>query len=75
MTGGKRMLSVAEFCHQYGIGKTMAYAEMAAGRLPSIKRGSRRLIPVDAANAWAAPTPQPSSSALNSCPAASRGAE
>jgi hypothetical protein len=23
----KRMLSVSEFCHRYGIGKTLAYAE------------------------------------------------
>jgi hypothetical protein len=55
--GQKRMLSVAEFCHQYGIGKTMAYAEMSAGRLPSVKRGGRRLIPVDGAEAWTKPTP------------------
>jgi excisionase family DNA binding protein len=72
MTGHKRMLSVAEFCHQYGIGKTMAYAEMSAGRLPFVKRGRRRLIPVDGAEAWAAPTPQSSSSSA-SAPAANRG--
>ena len=57
MHGQRRMLSVAEFCNCYGIGKTMAYAEMAAGRLQSLKRGKRRLIPVDGAEAWAKPAP------------------
>lgn len=50
---GKRMLSVKEFCHRYGIGRTMAYDEIDAGRLRSVKRGGRRLVPVDAAEAWA----------------------
>jgi hypothetical protein len=57
MTGPKRMLSVAEFCHDYGIGKTMAYTEMKAARLPFVKRGRRRLIPVDGAEQWASPEP------------------
>jgi excisionase family DNA binding protein len=57
MVGQKRMLSVTEFCHLYGVGKTMAYAEMAAGHLPFVKKGKRRLIPVDGAEAWAKPAP------------------
>ena len=69
MTDTKRMLSVAEFCHRYGIGKTLAYAEMAAGRLPFVKRGRRRLIPVDGAEAWAAPS-QPSLTSPDSRPSA-----
>ena len=62
MTVPKRMLSVGEFCYLYGIGKTTAYGEMAAKRLPYRMCGRRRLIPVDGAEAWAAPTQQPSPS-------------
>jgi hypothetical protein len=62
MTVPKRMLSVGEFCYLYGIGKTTAYGEMAAKRLPYRMCGRRRLIPVDGAETWAAPTQQPSPS-------------
>jgi hypothetical protein len=71
MTDNKRMLSVKEFCLRYGIGKTMAYAEMAGGRLSFVKRGSRRLIPVDGAEAWASPTPHTSASTSDHGPSAS----
>ncbi len=53
------MLSVREFCRRYGIGKTLAYAEMAGGRLRHCKCGTRRLIFVDDAEAWANSTRQP----------------
>jgi hypothetical protein len=59
MTDGTRMLSVREFCRRYGIGKTLAYAEMAGGRLRHCKCGTRRLIFVDDAEAWANSTRQP----------------
>jgi hypothetical protein len=59
MTDDKRMLCVAEFCHRYAIGKTMAYAEMAAGRLRYCQHGKRRLIHVDDAEAWGVSTRQP----------------
>jgi len=49
----RRALSVPDFCRCFGIGKTMAYAEMAAGRLPYCQPFSRRrLILVDDADAW-----------------------
>jgi excisionase family DNA binding protein len=47
----KRALSVREFNHRYGFGKTTTYAMIAAGTLPSVLIGGRRLIPVDAAEA------------------------
>jgi hypothetical protein len=58
-TDDNRMLCVAEFCHRYAIGKTMAYAEMAAGRLRYCQHGKRRLIHVDDAEAWGVSTRQP----------------
>lgn len=49
---GKRALHVDEFCERYGIGRTKAFSEMAEGRLRSVAVGRRRLIPVEAAEAW-----------------------
>jgi hypothetical protein len=71
----KRLLSVAEFCHRYGIGKTMAYAEMRAGRLRYCLHGKRRLIHVDDAESWAVSTRQPPAPVSNRGSAASRGAQ
>ncbi|MGA2792238.1 MAG: helix-turn-helix domain-containing protein [Roseiarcus sp.] len=45
----KRALSVAEFTHRFGIGKTSAYAMIANGTLKSVRVGGRRLIPMEAA--------------------------
>jgi excisionase family DNA binding protein len=47
-----RAFSIREFCRQYGIGRTIAYQEMAAGRLRALKVGRRTLITHDAAEAW-----------------------
>jgi hypothetical protein len=60
MTQEKRVLSIREFCERYGIGRTMAYAEMTAGRLCFCQAGRRRLIRVDDAEAWSMSTRQPS---------------
>ena len=48
----KRAFSIDEFCNRYGIGRTSAYAEIKARRLPIIKVGKRTLVPADAAEAW-----------------------
>ncbi|MDB5567369.1 MAG: phage excisionase [Tardiphaga sp.] len=48
----KRTLSIAEFCKNYGVGRTMAYEEIKARRLRAIKVGQRTLIIVDDAEAW-----------------------
>ncbi len=54
----RRAFSVTQFCRGYGIGRTNAYAEIAAGRLRAVKLGRRTLISVDAAEAWLAALPE-----------------
>jgi len=51
-TGNPRAFNVGEFCRRYGIGRTTAYAEIAAGRLRRRKVGKRSLIAEDDAEAW-----------------------
>jgi excisionase family DNA binding protein len=48
----RRALSIVEFCHRYGVGRSKAYEEIKAGRLRAIKIGNRTLIIVDDAEAW-----------------------
>jgi hypothetical protein len=48
----KRAFSIAAFCERYGIGRTSAYEEIAAGRLQVVKAGKRTLVPADAAESW-----------------------
>lgn len=52
MENEKRAFSIAAFCECYGIGRTSAYEEIAAGRLHVVKAGKRTLVPADAAEAW-----------------------
>jgi excisionase family DNA binding protein len=47
-----RAFGVEEFCRRYGVGRTTAYAEIKAGRLPRRKIGRRSLIAEDDAEAW-----------------------
>ena len=53
-----RAFSISEFCRRYGIGRTNAYQEIAAGRLRALKVGRRTLITHDAAEAWLAALPE-----------------
>lgn len=46
--GADRLLSVDEAAARWGIGRTRLYAELAAGRVRSLKVGRRRLIPSSA---------------------------
>ena len=48
----KRALTIDNFCFKYSVGRTFAYAEIAAGRLHSIKIGRKRLVPDDSAENW-----------------------
>jgi len=48
----RQVLSVEEFCRQYGIGKDRAFKEIRAGRLRAKKMGRRTLIPVTDAARW-----------------------
>jgi excisionase family DNA binding protein len=54
----RRAFPISEFCRLYGIGRTKAYAEIAAGRLRALKVGRRTLIIYDAAEAWLASRPE-----------------
>jgi excisionase family DNA binding protein len=53
-----RAFSITEFCRRYGIGRTNAYQEIAAGRLRAVKAGRRTLITQEAAEAWLAGLPE-----------------
>ncbi|BCH33020.1 hypothetical protein MesoLjLc_49500 [Mesorhizobium sp. L-8-10] len=44
--------SIDEFCEAYGVGRTLAYEEVAAGRLLTRKAGRRTLIRAVDAQAW-----------------------
>jgi excisionase family DNA binding protein len=57
-THSRRAFSIHEFCVRYGIGRTNAYQEVAAGRLRAVKVGRRTLITHDAAEAWLVALPE-----------------
>ena len=44
----ERLLDVPAACRAMNLGRTAVYAEIAAGRLRSIKVGRRRLVPASA---------------------------
>ena len=48
----RRALSVNEFCREHDVSKTFVYKEFNAGRLYSVKKHGRRLIPVEAVEEW-----------------------
>ena len=45
-------LSIEEACKSTGVGRTLIYSEIKAGRLTTLKIGRRRLVPVSALRAW-----------------------
>jgi hypothetical protein len=49
----KRARTIKQFCVDYGIGKTLTYAEIKAGRLRAKKVGSKTLILHEDSEAWA----------------------
>jgi excisionase family DNA binding protein len=51
----RRALTLYDFCDFYSIGRSTAYGMIRSGKLPSIRVGGRRLIPVDAAEALLKP--------------------
>ena len=48
----QRAMSLVEFCHRYGLGRTKAYAEIKFGRLRARKIGKRTVITEDDAEDW-----------------------
>lgn len=55
-TGGA--LTVAEFCETYGVGRSLFYEELKAGRIEARKAGKRTLILRDEAERWARSLPK-----------------
>lgn len=53
-----RAISIKVFCSTYGIGRTLTYREIAAGRLPVRKLGRRTLILIEDAERWANALPK-----------------
>lgn len=51
------LMTVADFCARYRIGKTSLYREAAAGRLTLRKFGAATRIACEDAEAWAASLP------------------
>ncbi|GGF74639.1 hypothetical protein GCM10007301_38120 [Azorhizobium oxalatiphilum] len=45
-------LSINDFCQWAGIGRTLAYRQIQAGRLSTKKVGRRTLITMEAARSW-----------------------
>jgi excisionase family DNA binding protein len=45
-------LSVAAFCQWAGVSRAWAYERIRDGTIRSVKRGGRRLIPLEAAREW-----------------------
>ncbi|MGB9866581.1 MAG: helix-turn-helix domain-containing protein [Bacillota bacterium] len=52
MADEKLALSVKEAAQRLGLSQKALYAHLAAGRLPCIRLGRRRLIPVAALERW-----------------------
>lgn len=47
------LISVAEFCRRFGMGKTKAYELFADGAVATKKLGRRRLVELASAESWA----------------------
>ena len=52
-TPARRARTVKQFCADYGVGKTLTYAEIKAGRLRAVKVGFKTLILAQDSEAWA----------------------
>jgi hypothetical protein len=54
----RRARTVKQFCTDYGVGKTLTYAEIKTGRLRAVKVCGRTLILHDDSEAWARSLPE-----------------
>jgi hypothetical protein len=54
----RRARTVKQFGADYGVGKTLTYAEIKAGRLRAVKVGFRTLILHDDSEAWVRSLPE-----------------
>lgn len=58
-----RLLSIQEASRAMGVGRSLLYTELAAGRLRSVKVGNRRLIPTTAIAEYAGQNSEAASAA------------
>ncbi|MEO3385106.1 DNA-binding protein [Mesorhizobium sp. CAU 1741] len=58
VVGGKVAYRINEFCAAFGVGKSLVFEEIAAGRLRTKKAGRRTLIPARDASAWLEALPE-----------------
>lgn len=63
-----RFYTVKDFCLAYGMGRTRFYDLIAQGKIEAVKDGSKTLIPVESAEAWAASLPRFKSGAVSAQP-------
>jgi hypothetical protein len=54
----RRARTVKQFCADYSVGKTLAYAEIKAGRLRAVKVGFKTLILHVDSEAWVRSLPE-----------------
>jgi hypothetical protein len=54
----KRARTIRQFCADYGVGRTLAYAEIKAGRLRAVKVRARTLILHTDSETWARALPE-----------------
>lgn len=64
----KRMLTINGFCAAYGLGRTHAYKLIALGKIEAVKDGSKTLVTVESAEAWASSLPRFKSNSSNAVP-------
>lgn len=48
------LLSIGQVASQLGVGRSLVYAEIRGGNLPTVRVGGRRLVSVDALAAYIA---------------------
>lgn len=53
-----RFITIKSFCMEFQVGRTRAYALIAAGAIEAVKNGSRTLIVRESAERWAASLPR-----------------
>ena len=58
MNSPTHAMTIKAFCNAFGIGRSLAYREIAAGRLPARKVGKRTVILVQDAEKWAMDLPE-----------------
>jgi hypothetical protein len=69
----RRALSLAQFCHQYNVGRTKAYEEIKQRRLKARKCGARTIIGQDDAEEWFNSLPKAARVTARTCADAATG--